>query len=405
MSAMTSASSQPGASRNERSVPSKSIVEVRGGERAGREAGQEGPDAGRRGQPDAREDVEEGVHGPLRSAAASAPAGEPCQMSLPPKRSRPAARDLERYAGLFAQRTNVMTSSAMRDLMAITERPEVISLAGGLPDTSTFPPESYASIMQRVAAEATARALQYGPTEGHGRRQGVHRARSWPRRARRSTPTTCSSPPAASRSSTWSARRSSTRATSSSPRRRRIPARCRSFRAYEADVVQIEMDADGHAHRRARGDARPPGARGAHARSSSTRCPTFQNPAGVTMSLAAGAGAWSQIAAERELLVLEDNPYGLLRYEGEPLPTLRSLDGGEFVIYLGTFSKILSAGLRLGWTVAPAPGAGEDEPRQAGRRPLLVVDDAVLRRRVLRASALARLPRLAARRSTAVGAT
>jgi 2-aminoadipate transaminase len=62
-----------------------------------------------------------------------------------------------------------------------------------------------------------------------------------------------------------------------------------------------------------------------------------------------------EIAAERELLVLEDNPYGLLRFEGEPLPTLRSLDGGEFVIYLGTFSKILSPGLRLGWTVAPRP--------------------------------------------------
>src|SRR5687768_12595607 len=87
-------------------------------------------------------------------------------MSLPPKRSRPAARDLERYAGLFAQRTKVMTSSAMRDLMAITERPEVISLAGGLPDTSTFPPGSYAAIMQTVAAESCARALQYGPTEG-----------------------------------------------------------------------------------------------------------------------------------------------------------------------------------------------------------------------------------------------
>jgi 2-aminoadipate transaminase len=69
------------------------------------------------------------------------------------------------------------------------------------------------------------------------------------------------------------------------------------------------------------------------------------------------------VARERELLVLEDNPYGLLRYEGEPLPTLYSLDaeavgrGGtsDLVIYLGTFSKILSPGLRLGWAVAPRP--------------------------------------------------
>ena len=87
-------------------------------------------------------------------------------MSLPPKRSRPTAHDLERYAGLFASRTKVMTSSAMRDLMALAERPEVITLAGGFPDTSTFPPESYAKIQARVAAEATAKALQYGPTEG-----------------------------------------------------------------------------------------------------------------------------------------------------------------------------------------------------------------------------------------------
>src|SRR5919109_3518624 len=81
-------------------------------------------------------------------------------------RSRTTARDLERYAGLFARRTQGMTSSAMRDLMAITARPEVISLAGGLPDTSTFPAEDVAALMAHVAADASARALQYGPTEG-----------------------------------------------------------------------------------------------------------------------------------------------------------------------------------------------------------------------------------------------
>jgi 2-aminoadipate transaminase len=62
-----------------------------------------------------------------------------------------------------------------------------------------------------------------------------------------------------------------------------------------------------------------------------------------------------EVARERELLVLEDNPYGLLRYEGDPLPTLYAMDRGEFVIYLGTFSKVLSPGVRLGWTAAPRP--------------------------------------------------
>jgi 2-aminoadipate transaminase len=79
---------------------------------------------------------------------------------------RSTSRDIERYAALFAERTKVMKSSAMRDLMALTERDEVISLAGGLPDTSTFPPDSYAALMGQVAEESCARALQYAPTEG-----------------------------------------------------------------------------------------------------------------------------------------------------------------------------------------------------------------------------------------------
>ena len=85
--------------------------------------------------------------------------------------------------------------------------------------------------------------------------------------------------------------------------------------------------------------------------------PNFHNPAGVTMSLERRREL-VRIAGERELLVLEDNPYGLLRYEGEPLPTLYSLDR-DFVIYASTFSKILSPGVRLGWTAAPAPIAAK----------------------------------------------
>ena len=76
------------------------------------------------------------------------------------------SHEIERYAGLFARRTQQMRSSAMRDLMAITARPEVISLAGGLPDTSTFPPETFAALTDRIARRSCASALQYGPTEG-----------------------------------------------------------------------------------------------------------------------------------------------------------------------------------------------------------------------------------------------
>src|ERR1700727_237133 len=85
----------------------------------------------------------------------------------PPSRGgRETAHELARYEALFATRTRGMKSSAMREMMALTERPDVISLAGGLPDTTTFAPELYAKLMSQVAATSTARALQYGPTEG-----------------------------------------------------------------------------------------------------------------------------------------------------------------------------------------------------------------------------------------------
>jgi len=82
--------------------------------------------------------------------------------------------------------------------------------------------------------------------------------------------------------------------------------------------------------------------------------PSFQNPAGVTMS-APRRRRLVELARERELLVVEDNPYGLLRYEGEARDPLYELDGGDFVLYVGTFSKILSPGIRLGWLCAPPP--------------------------------------------------
>src|SRR3954447_23414591 len=84
----------------------------------------------------------------------------------PMARGPSTTRDLERYAGLFASRTRGMKSSAMRDLMAVIARPEVISLAGGLPDTGAFPKETLAAVMRQVSMESSAEALQYGPTEG-----------------------------------------------------------------------------------------------------------------------------------------------------------------------------------------------------------------------------------------------
>jgi 2-aminoadipate transaminase len=134
------------------------------------------------------------------------------------------------------------------------------------------------------------------------------------------------------------------------------PGAIPTFCAYQADVVQIMMDRDGM-----RVDELEPMLdqleRAGRRPKFIYTVPNFHNPAGVTMSLERRREL-VRIAGERELLVLEDNPYGLLRYEGEPLPTLYSLDR-DFVIYAGTFSKILSPGVRLGWSAAPAPIAAK----------------------------------------------
>ena len=90
-------------------------------------------------------------------------------MSHGRRRPRSTARDIERYAALFAERTKVMKSSAMRDLMALTERDDVISLAGGLPDTSTFPPDSYAALMSTVAARVVRARAPVRPDRGPAR--------------------------------------------------------------------------------------------------------------------------------------------------------------------------------------------------------------------------------------------
>jgi 2-aminoadipate transaminase len=260
-------------------------------------------------------------------------------------------RDLERYAGLFAERTKVMKSSAMRDLMAITERPEVISLAGGLPDTSTFPPALYAEIHDAIA-DSTARALQYAPTEGlPAVKECV--AEVMAAEGTRVDPDDVLVTTGGQQVIDLVAKTLLDPGDVVVAEAPTYPGAIPTFCAYEAEVVQVRMDDDGMRidvleetlDRLERAGRRP---------KFIYTVPTFQNPAGVTLSRERRERL-VQIAHSRELLVLEDNPYGLLRFEGEPSITLRSLDGGEFVIYLGTFSKILSPGVRVGWAVAPGP--------------------------------------------------
>jgi 2-aminoadipate transaminase len=262
------------------------------------------------------------------------------------------SRDLERYAGLFASRTKVMKSSAMRDLMAVTARPEVISLAGGLPDTSSFPPDTFAAVTQRIAAESCAKALQYGPTEGLEETKDCI-AQVMAGEDMHVDPEDMIVTTGGQQVIDLVAKTLLDPGDVVIAEGPTYPGAVPVFCAYQADVVQIEMDAAGMRVDLLEAELERLDREGRTPKFIYT-VPTFQNPAGVTMSLARRRRL-IEIAHERELLVLEDNPYGLLRYEGEPLPPLYKLDGGIYVMYLGTFSKILSPGIRLGWVVAPPP--------------------------------------------------
>jgi 2-aminoadipate transaminase len=236
--------------------------------------------------------------------------------------------------------------------MAITERPEVISLAGGLPDTSTFPAERLASIMSKVAAANSAKALQYAPTEGMAAVADCI-AQVMAEEDTAVDPADVLVTTGGQQVIDLVCKTLIDPGDVIIAEAPTYPGAVPAFMAYQADVVQVEMDSDGMRVDEMEAVLERLDSEGRRPKFIYT-IPNFQNPAGVTMSLPRRKRL-VEVARKRELLVLEDNPYGLLRYEGEPLPTLHSLDGGEFVIYLGTFSKILSPGLRLGWAVAPGP--------------------------------------------------
>src|SRR6185503_15461085 len=217
---------------------------------------------------------------------------------------------------------------------------------------STFPAEDFSALMARVGADDAARALQYGPTEGLDEVKGpiiaVMAAEGMEVELDDLLVTTGGQQVIDLVCKTLLDPGDVVIAEAPT-----YPGAVPCFVNSEAEVVQIEIDEDGMRidvleEELARLD------REGRVPKFIYTIPSFQNPAGVTMSLERRRRL-VEIARRRELLVLEDNPYGMLRYEGEQLPTLYSLDGGEFVIYLGTFSKILSPGLRLGWCAAPRP--------------------------------------------------
>ena len=254
----------------------------------------------------------------------------------------------------YAQRTQRMGSSAIRELLKLTEQPEIISFAGGLPGPDVFPIEEVSQACERVLAESGAQALQYGATEGFQPLREMiarHSVRYGLEITEENVLITSGSQQALDLLGRIFINRGDHILVENPTYLGAIQA----WNAVGAEFVPVAMDNDGMVTD-ALEDAMRTGPKFIYI------LPNFQNPTGVTLSLERRQRL-VEIADRHGVPIVEDDPYGQLRYEGEHLPTVSRLDGEQRsdgdpcyrgnVIYLSTFSKTLSPGLRLAWVVAP----------------------------------------------------
>jgi 2-aminoadipate transaminase len=251
-------------------------------------------------------------------------------------------------APALARRLRGVAGSPVRDLLALLDRPEVISFAGGLPAPELFDVEGLQAAFDRVlGSPAARRALQYAPTEG----DPDLRARVAARMSARGLTTT-----ADDLLVTTGSQQALTLVTTAlldpgavvAVEEPTYLAALQCFGLAGARVVPVASDDDG---------LDPDALEAVFARERPALLylvPTFANPTGRTLP-AERRAAVVALAARYGVWVVEDDPYGELRYRGTPAPPLASLPGAEDrVLHLGSFSKIASPGLRLGWLRAPA---------------------------------------------------
>ena len=246
----------------------------------------------------------------------------------------------------FAKRMEALNGSDIRELLKLIEKPEVISFAGGLPAPELFPIEEMKEISRIVLEESGTQALQYSTTEGFQplREQIARRMNS-----KNKTNVT----------------KDDILITNGSQQGLDFAGRvflnegdvvlCESpsylgainaFKSYGSKFIEVPTDKDGMIMEELEKILEV---------TENVKMiyviPDFQNPTGITWTLERRK-KFIEIISKYEIPVLEDNPYGELRFKGESLPSLKSMDKKGLVIFLGTFSKILCPGYRLGWTCA-----------------------------------------------------
>lgn len=253
----------------------------------------------------------------------------------------------------FSQRASQMKSSMIRELLKLTEDPQIISFAGGMPAPESFPVEEFRDACARVLTERGAQALQYGLTEGYTPLRELI-ARHTARLGIDVNPDNIMITSGSQQALDLLGKvfiNPGDRVLLEAPS---YLGAMQAWNAYGSEYVTVRSDHDGMVTDEVESALRT-GPKFIYV------LPNFQNPTGVTISLERRVRL-IELADHYGVPIVEDDPYGQLRYEGEHLPGIEVLDSqlhhcsncySGNVIYLSTFSKLLAPGIRLGWVIAP----------------------------------------------------
>ncbi|HUR61404.1 MAG TPA: PLP-dependent aminotransferase family protein [Candidatus Thermoplasmatota archaeon] len=255
------------------------------------------------------------------------------------------------FGKLYSERTHAMKASEIRELLKLTEKPNIISFAGGLPNPTTFPVQEIEEATHRVLRDHSKSALQYSTTEGvtvlreavadHLRADGM-----------RVHPDQVLITNGSQQGLDLLGRVFLDKGDTIIVANPTYLGALQSFNYFGAKYASADSDGDGIIPDSVEEVIKRLKQQGIRPKFLYV-VSTFANPTGTSISLARRKRLL-ELAHEHDLLIVEDDPYGKLRFDGDPIPSIHSLDKDEGrVVYLGTFSKILVPGFRLAWSVAP----------------------------------------------------
>jgi 2-aminoadipate transaminase len=265
----------------------------------------------------------------------------------PPERL--GARSLDPQLHRYAARAVGMTASEVRALFAVASRPEVVSLAGGMPNLAALPLDSIAAEVAGVISRDGLVALQYGSAHGLPElREQICEVMAL--EGVSGHPDDLVVTVGSQMALDMVTRIFCDPGDVVLAEGPSYVGALGTFAAYQADVVHVGMDDDGLSPEALRAALAALESAGRRVKFLYT-IPNFHNPAGITLAVRRRAEVLD-VCARHGVLVVEDNPYGLLGFDGQTYPALRSMDADN-VVYLGSFSKTFAAGLRVGWVLAP----------------------------------------------------